>query len=146
MVDYIIAIQKCGIDAVKSNAIVNTFMKLNKMQMGHRICQKVHCGEKSFSCPDLKVHKQTMLSSDQENYLGDHVTSSANYVKTISKLKAQGYGIITDFRYLLEAIPNAKHRTKVVLELRQAWFLNSVLLYMESRHNLLRHHLKKIKY
>ena len=47
--------------------------------------------------------------------------------------------------YLLEAIPNGKHRTKVVLELRQAWFLNSVLLNMESWHNLKDQQLKELK-
>ena len=46
--------------------------------------------------------------------------------------------------YLLEAIPNGRHRTKVGLELRQAWFLNSVLLNMETWHNLQDHHLKEL--
>ena len=46
--------------------------------------------------------------------------------------------------YLLEAIPNGKHRTKVGLELRQAWFLNSILLNMESWHNLRDEQLKEL--
>ena len=45
--------------------------------------------------------------------------------------------------YLIEAIPNGKHRTKVGLELRQPWFLNSILLDMESWHNLKDEQLKK---
>ena len=46
--------------------------------------------------------------------------------------------------YLLEAIPNGRYRTKVGLELRQAWFFNSVLLNMETWHNLQDHHLKEL--
>ena len=59
--------------------------------------------------------------------------------------KAKGYGIISDIMYLLEAIPNGRHRTKVGLGLRQAWFLNSVLLNMETWHNLQDHQLKELK-
>ena len=88
---------------------------------------------------------EDMHNSDQEKYLGDHITSSANNVLTISKQKAQGYGIIADIMYLLGAIPNGKHRTKVGLELRQAWFLNSVLLNMESWHNVNDQQLKELK-
>ena len=47
--------------------------------------------------------------------------------------------------YLLGAIPNGKHRTKVGLELRQAWFLNTVLLNMESWHNVNDQQLKELK-
>ena len=85
-----------------------------------------------------------MNNSNEAKYLGDQINSTANNVKTISKQKAKGYGIISDIMYLLEAIPNGRHRTKVGLELRQAWFLNSVLLNMETWHNLQDHHLKEL--
>ena len=94
--------------------------------MGQQKCNKIHCGKKSTSCPDLKVRKKTMHNSDEEKCLGDQITSSANNVKTISKGKSHGYGILADTMYLIEAIPKGKHRTKVGLELRQAWFLNSI--------------------
>ena len=120
MVDDIIDIQNCGVDAISSNALVNSFIEHKKLRMGQTKCHKIHCGKKSSSCPNLKVHMEDMHNSDQEKYLGDHITSSANNVLTISKRKVQGYGIIADIMYLLGAIPNGKHRTKVGLELRQA--------------------------
>ena len=113
--------------------------------MGHDKCEKIHCGKKMPDCPDLKVHNKTMHNSDEVKYLGDQITSSANNVKTISKHKAKGYGIISDIMYLLEAISNERHRTKVGLELRQVWFLYLVLLNMETWHNLQDHHLKELK-
>ena len=145
MVDDIIDIQNFGVDAIKSNALVNSFIAHKKLEMGQSKCHKIHCGKKLPSCSTLKVHMEDMHNSDQEKYLRDHITSSANNALTILKRKAQGYGIIADIMYLLKAIPNGKHRTKVGFELRQAWFLNSVLLNMESWHNLKDHQLKELK-
>ena len=104
--------------------------------MGHNKCHQIHCGKKITACPALKVHDKPMHKSDEETYLGDQVSAAANNVKTLSRRRAKGYGIISDIMYVIEAITNGKKKTKVGLELRQAWFLNSVLLNMETWHNL----------
>ena len=96
MVDNIIDIKNCGVVAIKSNALVNSFIEHKKLEMGQSKCHMIHCGKKLPSCPTLKVHFEDMHNSDQEKYLGDHITSSANIALTISKQKAQGYGIIAD--------------------------------------------------
>ena len=136
MVDDILDVKKCGNEAIKSNVLVNTFIEHKKIKMGKDKCHQIHCGKKATNCPTLKVHNDNMHQSDEESYLGDQISTSANNVKTISKQRAKGYGIISDIMYVLEAIPNGKKRTKVGLELRQAWFLNSILLNMETWHNL----------
>ena len=136
MVDDILDVKKCGNEAIKSNVLVNTFIEHKKLKMGKDKCHQIHCGKKATTCPTLKVHNDNMHQSDEESYLGDQISASANNVKTISKRRAKGYGIISDIMYVLEAIPNGKKRTKVGLELRQAWFLNSILLNMETWHNL----------
>ena len=38
--------------------------------------------------------------------------------------------------YIVDSIPNSKRRIKVGLQLRQSWFLNSILLNMETWHNV----------
>ena len=86
-----------------------------------------------------------MHKSDEESYLGDQVSAAANNVKTLSRRRAKGYGIISNIMYVIEAIPNGTKKTKVGLELRQAWFLNSVLLNMETWHNLQEKDLKELK-
>ena len=136
MVDDILDVKKCGKDAVTSNALVNTFVEHKKLRMGPDKCHKIHCGKKTTTCPTLKVHNKPMHKSDEEKYLGDHVSSAANNVKTLSRRRAEGYGMISDIMYVIEAIPNGTKKTIVGLELRQAWFLNSVLLNMETWHNL----------
>ena len=48
MVQDIIDIQHYGANAVKSNALINTFIKQKKLEMGHEKCHKIHCGKKSY--------------------------------------------------------------------------------------------------
>ena len=62
------------------------------------------------------MQDQTLHNSDEVTNFGDQVTSTANNVKIISKLKAKSYCIISDIMYLLEAIPNVRHIFKDGLE------------------------------
>ena len=48
MVDDIADIQKCGDDAVKANAVVNTFIEHKKLTLSSNKCHKIHCGKKSL--------------------------------------------------------------------------------------------------
>ena len=136
MVDDILDIQKCGIDSVQANAIVNTFVEHKKLKMGQEKCHKIHCNQKFKFCPNLTVHDKTMHQSNEEKYLGDHIHKNAKNAATISRRRAKGYGIISDIMYILDAIPNGKRRINVGLQLRQSWFLNSLLLNMETWHNV----------
>ena len=145
MVDDILDIQKCGIDSVKSNQVVNTFIENKKLELGPNKCHKIHCGKKSVCCPNLKVHDKSMQDSDEERYLGDQIHESAKNVKTLSKRRARGYAILSDIIYIIESIPNGKRKIKVGLELRQSWFLNSILLNMETWHNIVDNNLKELK-
>ena len=120
MVDDILDIQKCGIESVKANAVVNTFIDHKKLKMGQEKCHKIHCGKKSNTCPNLTIHNKKMHQSTNEKYLGDHIHESAKNATAISKQRAKGYGIISDIMYIINAIPNDKRRTKVGLQLRQS--------------------------
>ena len=96
-------------------------------------------------CPDLKVHDVKMQDSVEEKYLGDQIHQSAKNVKTLSKRRAKGYGILSDIIFLIESIPNGKRKIEVGLELRQSWFLNSTLLNMETWHNMKENDLNELK-
>ena len=43
MVDDIVDVKKCGIDSLKSNATINTFIEHKKLTMGKDQCHKIHC-------------------------------------------------------------------------------------------------------
>ena len=61
MVDDFQDIQKCGIDSVQANAIVNTFVKHKKP----KIVTKSIVEKKSEFCPNLTVHDKTMHQSNK---------------------------------------------------------------------------------
>ena len=78
MVDDVVDVQKCGVDAVKSNAVVNSFMEHKKLTLSNSKCHKIYCGKKSLMCPELEVHKETMHETDEDKYLGDHINKMQN--------------------------------------------------------------------
>ena len=107
IVDDILDIQKCGIDSVKSNQTINTFIESKKLELGPDKCHRIHIGKQNNMCPDLKVHDKTMQNSVEERYLGDQIHQSAkNVKKTLSKRRARGYAILSDIIYLIDSIPN----------------------------------------
>ena len=64
MVDDVVNIQKCGIDDIKSNAVINSFMEHKKLTLSKSKCHRIHCGKKTQFCPDLEVHKENMHESE----------------------------------------------------------------------------------
>ena len=73
-----------------------------------------------------------MKTSCREKYLGDIVSDNgkqnANIVERISK----GNGIYANILVLMKDIPLGKRRFEVGIELRNAWFVNSILYNSES--------------
>ena len=138
MVDHVIDVQKCGVEAVKANAVVNMFMEQKKLTLSNTKCHKLHCGKNNILCPDLKVHSEIMHETCEEKYLGDYININAKHATTVSHRRARGFGIIADIIQILNHIQDSKRRIRVGLHLRQAWFVNSVLLNMEVWHNILK--------
>ena len=138
MLDDVIDVQKCGVEAVKANAVVNMFMEQKKLTLSNTKCHKLHCGKNNILCPDLKVHSEIMHETHEEKYLGDYININAKHATTVSHRRARGFGIITDIIQILNHIQDSKRRIRVGLHLRQAWFVNSVLLNMEVWHNILK--------
>ena len=68
-----------------------------------------------------------MHKSNEETYLGDQINANGKHAGTVAKRRARGYGIISDILLVLEQIYDSERRIKVGLELRQAWFVNSLL-------------------
>ena len=79
-----------------------------------------------------------MHKSNEETYLGDQINANGKHAGTVAKRRARGYGIISDILLVLEQIYDSERRIKVGLELRQAWFVNSMLLNAEAWHNVLK--------
>ena len=87
MVDDILSIQKCSMDSVKTNAVINSFVESKKLTLSKSKCHRIHSSKRSRvadkECPALKVHEDKMADSDREKYLGDILDKSGKIRATI---------------------------------------------------------------
>ena len=128
MVDDILCIQKCT-ESRKINAAVNTFIELKKLTLSNKKCNRIHIGKQPNPCPGLKIHEAEMNNSTQEKYLGDLINTTGNIKATVADRVARGYGIMSEIRAIISEVPL---ELEIVLQLRQAMFLNGLLYISEA--------------
>ena len=147
MVDDIMSIQKCSMDAVKSNAVINAFIEGKKLTLSHNKCYRIHVSKKStnLDCPALNVHDSEMKNSDRGKYLGDLVDKSGKIRATIEDTQKKGYAIVAEILAILEDIPLGKHKMEIGLELRQAMLLNGMLYNSEVWHSITENEIKMLE-
>jgi hypothetical protein len=147
MVDDIIAVSKCGNQVVSTNAAVNTFTKLKKLELSVPKCARIHIGKanKCDKCPTISVNNIEIKESQKEKYLGDFITKYANPKATIQDRKQKGYGILSEIKAILSDIPLGVKRCEIGLTLRQAWFLNGTLFNSEVWYSCNNNNLKDIE-
>ena len=136
MVDDVLAVQTCSQASVKVNAVINQFIELKKLTLSDKKCSKIHVGKSSDSCPDLKIHKNSMKNSTQEKYLGDQLVNTAKIKETIEDRKSKGYGIVSEILAILNEIPLGIYKLEMGLKLRQAMLVNGILFNSEGWHGV----------
>ena len=70
--------------------------------------------------------------------MGEQITANGKHASTLAKRRARWYGIISDILLVLEKIYDSERRIRVRLELKQTWFVNSMLLNVGAWHNMLK--------
>ena len=115
MVDDILSIQKCSIDAVKINAVINAFIESKKLTLSKKKCNRIHISKRTNHnvCPEVKVHDATMPNSDREKYLGDIVDKSGKIRATIEDRQKKGYGLTAEILAILNEIPLGQHKMEI---------------------------------
>ena len=78
MIDDILAFAICGNDSLKVNTFINSKIQMKKFWFGKTKCHKIHLGDESITCPQLKVHSSNMKSKDSEKYLGDFLSKECS--------------------------------------------------------------------
>ena len=132
MVDDVIAASKCGNQVVATNAAVNMFTKLKKLELSETKCSRLHIGRSNCDkCAHILVNKTQVKESCKEKYLGDYLTDKASPAATIVDRNSKGYGILSEITAILEDIPLGVRRFEIGMTLRQAWFLNGTLYNSE---------------
>ena len=97
MVDDTLAVSECGYQAVRKNAVVNSFMETQRLRLSSEKSVVLHYGKEgkcTLPCPDLKVHKETMAKKESTKYLGQILSTKAGLHDTIEDRRQKGWGTI----------------------------------------------------
>ena len=131
MVDDILTVKKCGLEALEMNSKVNAFIELKKLKLAEKKCVQIHIGNKCGPCEKLLVHDVEMQSAQEVKYLGDMVHENGKPNSTVSSRIKRGYAIVSQILALLNDLPLGNLRIEVGLALRQAWLINGILFNCE---------------
>ena len=131
-VDDALSITECGPDSVKMNAYVQSKMDTKKLKLGVKKCKKMHIGRKDWTCPSLKVQDKEMLSSEQEKYLGDIITSDAKIDENIHMRHEKGMGICNQILSILKEISYGVSHFEMGLMFRNSQLINGIMFNTEA--------------
>jgi hypothetical protein len=94
MVDDNLAIAKCGINSLKKNAVINSFIEMQRLTLSEEKSVVMHISRKKCKkiCPELKVHKSIMKRVDTVRYLGDVVSASGSMRPCVEDRRDKGWG------------------------------------------------------
>ena len=104
MIDDIAGISQCNEKSVILNSIVNAKIESKKLQFNLKKCVNMHIGPNEENCPNLKVHETQMLTTDQQKYLGDTISSSGyNHVNIKERCKI-GHSAISQIKSMVSDV------------------------------------------
>ena len=159
MVDDVIAISRCGVEAVEMNAYLNQKTNIKKLQFGPEKCIKLHVGKENICCPDLYIDEWKLEKKDElktcvdnlvdvlvdqhkienvthEKYLGDIISVDGQNTKNIEARVAKAQGIIKQIKSILEEMVFGSYMFEVAVLLRNSLFINGILTNIEASYNL----------
>ena len=116
MVEDVIAVSRCGVDAVVMNAYLNQKTNIKKVQFGPDKCHQLHVGRSNSCCPELFIDEWKLKKKDEretgldnlvdvlvdqrkikhfieEKYLGSIISTDGKNTKDIEAKVAKAQGI-----------------------------------------------------
>ena len=136
MVDDELTIAECGANANITNAIMNSFTESKKLKFGRKKCNKMHIGEDTLVCEDIRVHDSVGKTVIQDKYVGDVLENNGSNKANIKERLDKGYGIMIETLSILSEIPLGPYRMSVGLRLREAMLLNGIMFNSEIWYNV----------
>ena len=159
MVDDVIAVSRCGIEAVEMNAYLNQKTRMQKLQFGPEKCHQLHVGKSNICCPELYIDEWRLEKKDnlktgienlvdilvdehkieqasEEKYLGDIISIDGKNTKNIAARVAKAQGIIKQVRTMLEEMVFGSFVFEVAVVLRNSLFINGILTNVEAAYDL----------
>ena len=148
MIDDTLGVSKCGNSAIKLNAVINSFVESQRLEMSKEKSVVIHVGRKhenSLPCPTLKVHDSDMIVEDSVKYLGNILTSKGGIKDTIEDRRNKGWGKVAAIKGILSQIDMGDNRVEMGLLLRKSILVNSLLFTAETWSNLKEADIKRLE-
>ena len=130
-----LGISECGNNSVAKNAIINSFVETQRLEMHMDKTKVIHVGNVkkcNQPCPKLKVHEENMHDVQSFKYLGNIVTTNGGNQATIEDRRNRGWGKVAQIMGILGEVETGAHRMEVGLLLRKAILTNSLLFSAEA--------------
>ena len=136
MVDDELTIAECGPNATLTNAFMNNFTESKKLQFGIKKCNKMHIGNETLVCEEIKVHNEYGKTVNNDKYVGDILSADGSNTSKIKERTEKGYGIVNEILAILDEIPLGPYKISVGLRLREAMLINGMLFNSEVWYNV----------
>ena len=145
MCDDVASIARCGIDSIKTNAIINSKIISKKLELGPTKCFNIHVGGDTGNCCSLKVHDSMMKKTDHETYLGDVICSSGRNEKNIASKVNKGVGAISQIFAMLSQVTLGHYYFETALVMRDSMLISKLVASSEVWYNITKTEYQKLE-
>ena len=129
MIDDILAVTDCSVESVKMNALIKSKVEHKNLELGPEKCFKMHVGQQDDCCPTLKIDNELMLTSNNEKYLGDILTTDGKINQNIEERHNKGIGIVNTISGMLKEISFGQYYFEMAVLFRQSMLLNAIVKF-----------------
>ena len=136
MIDDIISFSDCGVESLKTNAIINAKIEAKKLELGPSKCFNIHVGRNSSSCQNLKVHKHDIINKTFETYLGDKVCSSGSNSLNVDNKVNLGIGAVSQILSMLNKVSLGHNYFEIAFIMKETMLISKLVSSSEVWYNV----------
>ena len=145
MCDDVVSVARCGIDSIKTNAIINAKIESKKLEFGPKKCVNIHVGNNSEQCPILKVNDSKLNKKEHETYLGDVISSDGKNEKNIQNKTNQGIGSVSQIFTMLSQVSLGHFHFEIALVMRDSILISKLVASSEIWYDVSKQEYKKLE-
>ena len=145
MVDDLLCVSECGIDAVKDNAYINAKIEQDKQTFNDTKCHQMHIGKPCNLCSPLRAHTTNMSIVNEDKYVGDILSKDGKHTKNINLRRSKGIGISNEIVAILDEMCLGPYYFIVAVILRQALLISVLLFNSETWLRLTKENMKMLE-
>ena len=140
-VDDVSSINKCGVDSIVTNSVINTKIQCKKLRLGTVKCHQMHIGEESDYCPILSVNQKqnndVMEKVKEDTFLGGLISDSCNNEKKLAKATNKGIGISSVIMAMLQEISFGSHLFEIhckifIIVTKSLYFIKVYIVFYQG--------------